>query len=54
LETRWSWCPLTAVDCRNPGVAAEPFDAELCLAAADENPPLRDAAAKRGVPVRII
>jgi hypothetical protein len=34
--------------------AAERLDAELCLAAADENPPLCDAAAMRGVPVRII
>ncbi len=34
--------------------AAEHLDAELCLATADENPPLLDAAAQRGVPIRLI
>lgn len=34
--------------------AADRLGAELCLAAADENPPLLEAAAARGSPVRII
>ncbi|MGH9185382.1 MAG: hypothetical protein ACRD0U_06160, partial [Acidimicrobiales bacterium] len=34
--------------------AAEHLDAEICLAEADHNPPLRDAAEKRGVRVRLI
>ncbi len=34
--------------------AAEHLEAELCLAAADENPPLLEAATHRGVPIRLI
>ncbi|CAN5770063.1 hypothetical protein BH24ACT3_BH24ACT3_01000 [soil metagenome] len=34
--------------------AAEHLDAEICLAAADENPPLLAAASERGVPTRLI
>lgn len=33
---------------------AEHLDATICLAEADDNPPLREAAAHRGVPVRLI
>lgn len=33
---------------------AEHLGAEICLAAADENPPLLDAAARRGVRTRLI
>jgi hypothetical protein len=34
--------------------AAEHLGAELCLAAADENPPLVDAAAARGTQLRLV
>jgi hypothetical protein len=34
--------------------AAEGQDAELCLATADENPHLLDAAASRGTPARLV
>jgi myo-inositol-hexaphosphate 3-phosphohydrolase len=34
--------------------AAERQRAELCLAAADENPQLLDAAAARGTPARLV
>lgn len=34
--------------------AAEHLDATICLAEADDNPPLRDAASRRGVPIRLI
>lgn len=34
--------------------AAEHHGAELCLAVADLNPPLRDAADQRGVPIRLV
>ena len=34
--------------------AAEDQRAELCLAAADENPQLLDAAASRGTPARLV
>lgn len=34
--------------------AAEHLGAEICLAAVDHNPPLRDAAAERGLAVRLI
>ena len=33
---------------------AEHLDATICLAEADDNPPLRDSAARRGVPVRLV
>ncbi|HWE71329.1 MAG TPA: hypothetical protein VG205_13255 [Acidimicrobiales bacterium] len=34
--------------------AAEHLGAELCLAAADENPPLIEAAVARGIPTRLL
>lgn len=34
--------------------AAEIFDAELCLATSDDNPPLRREAEARGRPVRLV
>jgi hypothetical protein len=34
--------------------AAEHLGAELCLAAADENPPLLAAASDRGIPARLV
>ena len=34
--------------------AAEDQGAEFCLAAADENPPLLDAAASQGTPARLV
>ena len=34
--------------------AAEHLGGEICLAAADHNPPLLEAAHRRGVPVRVI
>jgi hypothetical protein len=34
--------------------AAEHLGAEICLAAADENPPLLTAAAQRGIPTRLL
>ncbi len=33
---------------------AERYDAEICLAVADANPPLIAAASLRGVPLRLI
>ncbi len=34
--------------------AAEVLGAEICLAASDANPPLIEAAKRRGVPLRVI